>query len=73
MSGKFSARARARVSRARTDDGGRHLSGLPMPVGPHPDGAGPDTPAHINRLAGAWLREFLRDLQDDLDARRHAP
>jgi hypothetical protein len=24
-----------------------------------------DTPAHINRLAWAWLQEFLRDLRDD--------
>lgn len=25
-----------------------------------------ETPSHINRLAWAWLREFLRDLQADL-------
>ena len=28
-----------------------------------------ETPAHINRLAWAWLREFQRDLQDDCDNR----
>lgn len=24
-----------------------------------------DTPAHINRLAWAWLQEFLHDLRED--------
>lgn len=28
-----------------------------------------ETPAHINRLAWAWLREYQRDLQDDCDNR----
>jgi hypothetical protein len=28
-----------------------------------------ETPAHINRLAWAWLREFQQDLQDDCDNR----
>lgn len=31
-----------------------------------------ETPAHINRLAWAWLREFQRDLQDDCDNRLEA-
>ena len=28
-----------------------------------------DTPAHINRLAWAWLSEFLRDLREDFAQR----
>lgn len=31
-----------------------------------------ETPAHINRLAWAWLREFQQDLQDDCDNRLEA-
>ena len=31
-----------------------------------------DTPAAINRQAWAWLREFIRDLMDDMDNRLEA-
>jgi hypothetical protein len=37
------------------------------------NGATPiETPAHINRLAWAWLREFQQDLEDDCDNRLEA-
>ncbi|MEK8032951.1 hypothetical protein AACH06_19185 [Ideonella sp. DXS29W] len=43
---------------------------LPSQASPRTDVI--ETPAHINRLAWAWLREFQRDLQDDCDNRLEA-
>lgn len=41
-------------------------------VGPAIESGPIETPAHINRLAWAWLREFQQDLQDDCDNRLEA-
>lgn len=41
-------------------------------VGPAVESVLIETPAHINRLAWAWLREFQQDLQDDCDNRLEA-
>lgn len=46
---------------------------VPKPALLAAGGADPiETPAHINRLAWAWLREFQQDLQDDCDNRLEA-